>query len=182
MLELHFRAEASTWLCGSIRRVARLLTGVFLASLLLGCASRSNVEIPREPALPLLFVENGKLGWGGITLGMTRAATEEALGGGRLTVRHDSYVDVCGEYFSTVERHGRSIRIDWSAATPEGVVDVIAVPYGGAERMAYDEDLSQAAVAAVPELVPQVDEESETAHADTHRFSSCAPIRSRPST
>jgi hypothetical protein len=150
--------------------------GVFLVPLL-GCASRPNVEVPREPALPLLFVENGKLGWGGITLGMTRAAAEEALGGRRLTLRHDSDVDICGEYFSTVERHGRTIRIDWSAETPEGVIEVIAVPYGGAERMAYDHDLSQAAVAAVPELVPQVEEERGDC---PRRYPSFLVLRSDP--
>jgi hypothetical protein len=108
---------------------------------------------------------------------MTRAVAEEALGGGRLTVRRDSYVDVCGEYFSTVERHGQSIRIDWSATTPEGVIDVIAVSYGGAERMAYDDDLSQAAVAAVPELVPQTEEESGDC---PRRYPSFLVLRSDP--
>lgn len=131
-----------------------------LLLLLTGCATQRQAQGPRDAALPRLFVANGNLGWAGITLGMSRADAERVLGR-RLRVRYEPWADICGEHYSVIELHGRRIHIDWSAPTPDGVIEVIAVPYGGGERIAYDSDLSEAAVTAVPALVP--DEEGGAA-------------------
>jgi hypothetical protein len=123
-----------------------------LLVMLVACATTSTP--PREPALPLLFASNGKLGWGGLTLGMSRASAERVLGHS-IRVRRDPYADACGEYYSMVAMHGQSVLIEWSGATPAAVIDVIGLSYGADERSASDEERSRSALAAVPELVAE---------------------------
>jgi len=124
--------------------------------MLAGCASGPHDLVPRAEALPRLFVANGNLGWGGITLGMTRADAERALGRS-LRVEHDIDAEMCGEHYSRIELHGRSVRIAWTTASVDGAIEVISVPYGGRERTASDGHLSEAARTAVPELVIDAD-------------------------
>lgn len=139
-----------------------------LAILISGCVTCRDAEPPREKALPHLFTENGKLGWGGLTLEMSRAEAEAKLGRS-LRVRTNAYTDVCGEFYSLVDLHGQRVNVDWSSAAPDATIEVISVLYGGGERMDYDSDLREAALAAVPEL------EGETEH------SSFLTLRSNPS-
>lgn len=124
-----------------------------------GCTTHRSLEMSHERSLPLLSATDGRLGWTGLLLGMTRASVENSLQR-QLQVRHDSYADICGEYYSSFEVRRRHVRISWSSPTPDGVIEVIAVPYGGAERLSYDDDLSRSAVTALPDLVPEVLEES----------------------
>jgi hypothetical protein len=131
-------------------RVTLRLT--LIALCLAACMSTRTSDAPSETALPLLFVENGNLGWAGITLRMPRHEVERRLGR-TLRVRQDDYVEVCGEWYSDVALHGRRVVISWTSAAADGVVEVLRVPYGGGERVSFDRDLSEDARARVPELV-----------------------------
>lgn len=117
----------------------------------------------------MLMANDGKLGWGGLTLGMTRATAEQMLGH-TINVRRDEYADVCGELYSSLMVRGRTIRVDWTSTAPDGVIEVIVVPYGGGERLSYDDDLSQAAVAAVPALIVEPIEKSGDCPSQTPHF------------
>lgn len=77
-------------------------------------------------ALSLVNVTPDNLGYGGVMLGMTRAAAERKLGR-RLPPTVDDDIPACGTYQSITYIAGRSATIQWSDRTRRGIVESIIV-------------------------------------------------------
>jgi hypothetical protein len=133
-------------------RVGVLVLATFVLS---RCATPSSgtrhVAASAEHPLDLLASENGKLGWGGVFIGRSRADIEQVLQ--RSLAVEAQEAPACGQWSSDASIAGRQIMLQWSSQGPEAELESIYVPLLPSE-VETESALARRAVAHVPGLHP----------------------------
>lgn len=128
-----------------------------LIALCATCAGSGTKESGYRTAEPtvveLITAENGRLGWAGLMIGMTREEVERVLN--RHITLYEAPSPSCGEVFADISFQGRIVPLQFSGDQAKSVLESIFVRFSGHEAERSREELVSDLKGHISDLIYQ---------------------------